>query len=99
MASTWCESLIDDLSASGDSSPGSVIAVASMPWAESAGSTSSHAHAPSQKPGTRTIGAAIFPMLRVAGGRKRPSPPGEHRDRDDKENSDEAHDTRQREVL
>src|SRR5262245_25541405 len=59
MASTWSASVIDDRSASADSSPGSVSAVTSCPSARSVPATSSHAHAPSQKPGTRTIGDAM----------------------------------------
>ena len=51
------ESVDADRSASADSRPGRVIAVTSWPSARSAATTSSHAHAPSQKPGTRMIGA------------------------------------------
>src|SRR5207248_5717698 len=44
-------------SASADSRPGNVSAVTSCPSARRAAATSSHAHAPSQNPGTRMIGA------------------------------------------
>jgi ATP-dependent DNA helicase RecQ len=45
-------------SLSTDSSPGRVSAVTSWPSALTSSATSSHAHAPSQKPGTRMSGAA-----------------------------------------
>src|SRR5213594_3524204 len=57
IASTWSARVIEDRSASADSSPGSVSAVTSWPSARRAAATSSHAHAPSQNPGTRTMGA------------------------------------------
>src|SRR4051812_19094453 len=47
-------------SASTDSSPGSVNALTSWPSARRRPATSSHAHAPSQNPGTRTIGADVM---------------------------------------
>ena len=61
IASTWSASVIAERSASADSRPGSVSAVTSWPSARSAAATSSHAHAPSQNPGTRTIGAVVIP--------------------------------------
>jgi hypothetical protein len=57
MASTWSDSVIVERSASADSRPGSVSAVTSCPSARRAEATSSHAHAPSQNPATRMIGA------------------------------------------
>ena len=61
IASTWSDSAIVERSASADSRPGSVSAVTSWPSARNAAATSSHAHAPSQNPGTRTIGAGGTP--------------------------------------
>src|ERR671919_1215220 len=60
IASTWSDRVIADRSASADSRPGSVTAVTSWPSARNAAATSSHAHAPSQNPGTRTIGAVVI---------------------------------------
>lgn len=57
MASTWSDSVIVERSASADSRPGSVSAVTSYPSARRAETTSSHAHAPSQNPAARIIGA------------------------------------------
>ncbi len=58
IASTWWANVTADRSASTDSRPGRVSAVTSRPSARSRAATSSQAQAPSQKPGTRTIGAA-----------------------------------------
>ena len=57
IVSTWSPNVIAERSSSLDACPGSVIAVTSWPSARSFAATSSHAHAPSQKPGTRMIGA------------------------------------------
>src|SRR5664279_1448000 len=72
MASTWSCSVILDRSASADSSPGNVSAVTSWLPARSRAATSSHAHAPSQNPGTRMIGALVivrFLLVLVSVGR------------------------------
>ena len=61
IASTWSDNVIEDRSASADSRPGSVSAVTSWPSARNVAATSSHAHAPSQNPGTRMIGAFVIP--------------------------------------
>jgi hypothetical protein len=45
-----------------DSSPGSVSALTSWPSARNVAATSSQAHAPSQNPGTRMIGALFMPV-------------------------------------
>ena len=67
IASTWSVSVIEERSVSTDSRPGSVNAVTSCPSALRAAATSSHAHAPSQNPGTRTIGVVLMPPnLRVS---------------------------------
>ena len=60
IASTWSPKVIAERSSSFDSCPGSVIAVTSWPSARNVAATSSHAHAPSQNPGTRMIGAVVI---------------------------------------
>src|SRR5436190_809969 len=60
--------MIFERSVSTESSPGSVSAVTSWPSARSDPATASHAHAPSQKPGTRMIGAASTPRPYKAAG-------------------------------
>src|SRR5687768_9710142 len=67
IASTWSWKEIADRSESADSRPGSVKAVTSCPSSRNAAATSSHAHAPSQNPGTRTIGAAFTPWTLLTG--------------------------------
>ena len=79
IASTWSGSVIADRSASADSRPGSVSAVTSWPSARNAAATSSHAHAPSQNPGTRTIGAEAIRDPSPQGGRRPSCSPGARR--------------------
>ena len=61
IVSTWSVSVIEARSALADSKPGSVSGVTSCPSARSAATTSSHAHAPSQNPGTKMMGAPVIP--------------------------------------
>src|SRR4051794_41028765 len=68
MACTWSSIVIFDRSPSRDSWPGSVMAVTSWPASRSLAATSSQAHAPSQKPGTRMIGALDMAKPPSAGG-------------------------------
>jgi hypothetical protein len=56
----WPDKVTEDRSASADSRPGSVMAVTSWPSARNTPATSSHAHAPSQNPGTKTIGGVAI---------------------------------------